>query len=95
MIGQYLSNTNESATVSISQNFSKLNEASSLSFQHPIFLLPYTTTVRPYVRPCDSSVRRVPIWGSSPSVKLRQAAGATPAGDELTMKNPEIGTSLI
>jgi hypothetical protein len=27
MIGQYLSNTNESATVSISQNFSELNKA--------------------------------------------------------------------
>jgi hypothetical protein len=28
MIGQYLSNTNESATVSIFQNFSELNKAS-------------------------------------------------------------------
>ena len=27
MIGQYLSNTNENATVSISQNFSELNKA--------------------------------------------------------------------
>jgi len=27
MIGQYLSNTNESATVSISQNFLELNKA--------------------------------------------------------------------
>jgi len=30
MIGQYLSNTNESATVSILQNFSELNKAYSL-----------------------------------------------------------------
>jgi len=30
MIGQYLSNTNESATVSISQNFSELNKAFDL-----------------------------------------------------------------
>jgi hypothetical protein len=39
MIGQYLSNTNENATVSISQNFSELNTACVIENWNSIPLL--------------------------------------------------------
>jgi len=39
MIGQYLSNTNESATVSISQNFLELNKALLAHFRHEMHLV--------------------------------------------------------